>query len=601
MNSILSFRNIIFTAFLFFFSTHLFRAAEPDMDANSENIIFETKCGTFVKHNKQNRILDAYDEDSDARPINQTFVFSKSRLFKIHYDTVNLRLDRNHAVSLVDTDHNGIPDYVDSVGYYLEYAYHFYVDSIGYIDPVYPVSSGGTGYIDVYLLNIGNGVDPTYGLTYQDKFIYTKPNHYSFTSYILLDNDYSEKDSTFKIKKIDTNRHIDTLIIDTVIVYDTTYTYDTTMTKFRTYRETGMLAMKFTAAHELHHSVQMMNGYYDEANNILYEMTSTFMESRLYPETKDYYQFITALFKNISSYPFAYQDPYNRNGYCWAIYLKHLYYMYGDSIILRFWQLQREKDLRGYAALDAALKERNSNLVQSWEAFMPWIYYTGKRAKSGEYFPMAADFPIITPTDTVTFSSPASVFSNNELYNFEVNLYQYAFKSKIINKVNDTLHVIVSNIDTASVFSQREFATKSCNLITTDDVLQEEFRLGNSAYFYAYTFAAGCVSFKNFFNEGPFTVDLGYSYPNPFNPLKDPVVLFPVPAESIFGEKADLSIYSVDMVTVYSAEVTITDHNYHRVVALTSSQINSLESGVYIYSVKYKDTKTYGKFAIVNK
>ena len=53
-----------------------------------------------------------------------------------------------------------------------------------------------------------------------------------------------------------------------------------------TYFETGIAALKITAAHEFHHAIQFMYGE-DSQTPALNEMTSTFMEYRLFPETVD--------------------------------------------------------------------------------------------------------------------------------------------------------------------------------------------------------------------------------------------------------------------------------------------------------------------------
>ncbi|MDP6775608.1 MAG: hypothetical protein QGI83_02460, partial [Candidatus Latescibacteria bacterium] len=76
-----------------------------------------------------------------ARPSTQKAVTSPGGRFKIHYDDTGA-----HAVSSVDANRNGIPDYVDEVGATYDSAWDLQIGQLGYSGPL----SDGDDLYDVY-------------------------------------------------------------------------------------------------------------------------------------------------------------------------------------------------------------------------------------------------------------------------------------------------------------------------------------------------------------------------------------------------------------------------------------------------------------------
>jgi hypothetical protein len=534
----------------------------------------DSKCGTYAPKEIIAKIMDEFSSDTQGRPICQAMAISKNGNFHVHYDTVNTNDSMRHAVPMADLDQNGIPDYVDSVCYYFEYAMNFYLN-IGYKSPIASVADGGDGYIDVYLKNIGNS-------NYIDGALYgwtnpylelpsSTPNLIKNASFIVIDNDFSIYDSS-------------------VVTYQ-----GTKPVKTQTYREFGINGMKITAAHELHHAVQNLYGESTLSTcSMLNEMTSTYMEYRVFPDTYDYEQFVYSLFKEPYIYPFGTGSP--RAGYRWAIFGQYLFKYFGDEVLRRMWELH-EDYIFGYEALDSALREKNTSLADEWKKFMPWLYYTGTRSQQENYFKHADRYPLFMFYDKEFFSSPSVMFADN-LQNYEVRQYRIVFKSESISETNDTLDIMLSNIDTYSA-SKYQYGIKRPFDLTVADQAGEGFNhLENLDYYFNYLFAQNNIHYYNFINAGVVSTAIGYAYPNPYSASKGGSLHFATPEDVAVGLKANLSIYTPDMVEVYSTELPVVVNNFKRVVELSAAP-DDLASGVYIFKVDYKGSQTFGKFAVV--
>ena len=75
--------------------------------------------------------------------------------------------------------------------------------------------------------------------------------------------------------------------------------------QYKTYFTTGIDGMKVTAAHEFHHAIQARYGTTTQSTGLLNEMTSVWFEYRVYPEVKDFFQYLPYLFANLDDFPFG--------------------------------------------------------------------------------------------------------------------------------------------------------------------------------------------------------------------------------------------------------------------------------------------------------
>ncbi|MCL5991991.1 MAG: hypothetical protein M1419_07810 [Bacteroidetes bacterium] len=527
------------------------------------------KCGILLSLEQRQLILNTLcnELDSNGRCIQQKTYPSPSGKFLIHYDTSG-----KNTVNLEDLDINGIPDYIDSVAYYFDYAYKVEVDSIGYLSPAPDKGHGGSDAYDVYVFNLGdyhvNTEKTLYGLTEIDFQINTKRKFRCFTSYIMIDNDYSPLDSTS----------------------DTTPTFT----------ETGIMGMKITAAHEFHHVIQLNYGITTPSTGSLMEMTSVWMENRLFPESKDYISYLKTLFKNPAcpSCPFGNGNDYV--GYKYGIFGQYGYLKFGDVILKRMWELIG-RDIAGYRALDSAYKEQGTCLVNQWCDFLPWIYYTGSRTKEGQYFPSASEYPEITFFEVKNFSPP-SIGNNGYLKPFEFRAYRYLLPS-VNNKSDDTLDILVTNIDLKTAIEQ-EPDDKPFNILCANSQQAGTRKIGDTRYYYGMTANEGFIVDSLFFSSGTVFYQSSPVFPNPFKSSLHDKLYFPVPDGSITGEKVMLKLYKTDMDEVFSKELEITVEQNIKVAILdnnTTNFTNSLTSGVYIFSIEYHGRKEFGKIVIIKE
>ncbi|OGS44114.1 MAG: hypothetical protein A2539_00885 [Elusimicrobia bacterium RIFOXYD2_FULL_34_15] len=159
--------------------------------------------------------------------------------FRIHYV-----LSTKDAPDLTDiVPPFGVPDYVSLVGDTFEYCYQIEITNLGYKFPLSDGVRGGNDKYDVYLNNIGS---IGYGITFGETKVTSRPN--TFTSYILLDNDYSS------------------------LEFETTHT----STEY----------LQVTAAHEYFHAIQ--NSYDSDEDRWWKEASATWMEDEVYTNINDY-------------------------------------------------------------------------------------------------------------------------------------------------------------------------------------------------------------------------------------------------------------------------------------------------------------------------
>ncbi len=553
----------------------------------SDSDFERNKCGTtnpefkkYIESRKKNTIQ--YLGDTVA--ILQCTTYSAQKHFRIMYDTAHTLPSpefpfERKPVSLWDDNHNGIPDFVDSVGIFLERAYDFYLNKIGYRHPDCGFEGVPSDYTDVYLLNIGEGNVGVYGYTAQ--YTSTLPNG-KCPTYIFMDNDYSATDSSLNGQG----------------------------QKQRTYKDTGNFAAKITAAHEFHHCIQMGHAFDFSWFGKIGEMTSTGMEVRLYPETTDYLQFVRALFRDFSQKKLT--DTNDYVGYYWSIFTQYIVHEFGDSLLLRFWEMTK-LPLHHLTILDSAFHERGSSLGAEWCKFMDWIYFTGSRAVDGEYFPQARIFP-------TSFSNKIDGKYNYGLYNYSEpstgesgSLYPYdlrgvkiVFPSSQPNRETDTCLFIMTNTDFSSIVSQT-YQSIDYSLITTSQQSQGMEKLGGLNYFYTQFLPSPFLCNHFYVNGGVPTEEATSAYPNPFRPSVHSEIFFPAPESSETGDKVKVVIYSADMVVL--AEFTALVENgknthMHETpvfakVARWSEIREKLQSGVYLYQVHFGNNFTFGKFAIL--
>jgi hypothetical protein len=274
-----------------------------------------------------------------SRPEREKTLATPSGHFLLHWDETG-----EHAVPLLDSLNNGIPDYIDSAMVVLEDVWRIEIDSLGFQPPFNSEGLPIETY-DIYFSELAS--KGWYGVTWPDYDDIPALPGLNFTSYIELDRDY---DSGF-------------------------YTL-------------GLDGLRVTAAHEFNHAIQLCYNFREE-DLFFYEMTSTWLEEVLYPDVNDYFQYLSLIFNDVSNTAFdRYQsinDPYP---YANALYLYMLGKEKGNEIVSMVWEeIKNDKVMK---ALPNTLTKNGISWLESLSTYGTWLYYTGDRSQEGRYFPEAA-------------------------------------------------------------------------------------------------------------------------------------------------------------------------------------------------------------------
>lgn len=539
----------------------------------SEENEYDSKCGTFSpKKFKENKFplkleIPADRPDSILLPLKL-----QTAHFFIHYT-----LTGPNAVPLEDKNSNGCPDYIDSVAYYAEDVFNMEINNFGYTAPIPDSMRGGTDDYDLYILDMGNGVlnETFYGTTTDDGIVLQPEKQFpQFTSYIFIDNNFSGLDSTSLPNG----------------------------SKTKTYYTTGIPALKITIAHEFHHAIQFYIGFDPAMITSIMEMSSIFMEYRIYPDVKDYYQFVNSLFNNISKYPFGKGTGSEGAGvgYRFGLFAQFLYHKYGDAVLKTMWDLIGNCN-KSYKALDSALVLSGSNLDETWKEFMFWMYYTGERSISGKYFPEASDFPLLkysNPNSEDQEYSAPSFLQSGYLKPYEIALYRCRFRTKDQQYSDDTVDVFMSSLDLTSAVNQTNRQSEFSSVLT-DYEIAESKQIEGSDYYYSNKGKDERVFDTLLTYWGNITKTTGFEepFPSPYNPSTDSELMFPVPASVKLYDEAELLIYSNEMTSVYCKEKKVGLYNSYRVI-ICDDLPSDISSGVYIYKLKYKNSEILGKFIV---
>ena len=551
--------------FVFIFNV-LFAENVPDDD-----FIFGVKCGTFRdarNNSRAHRIL----QDTTYRQPRQRVLSSPSGRFLIHFDTTG-----TDKVSNIDLNHNGIPDYVDSVGYYFDYAYQKEVIEMGYNPP--PPDSGidGSDAYDIYVMELGIS-SGWYGVTILQNQVYPRNNSDRYSSFIEIDNDFSSLDSTFNNSGV----------------------------KYRTYTDTSYEALKITAVHEFHHAIQFGYGL---TTDIFHEMTSTWLEYRVF-HSADFMQYVRGLFKDPRKYIFGNGEA--KNGYPYSIFAQYMYSKYSDSLIKRFWELIFDGH-QGYESLDFAFKERSSTLHDEFCEFLPWLYFTGPRSiwdstlDKSKYFELASKFPQVKfdTVYTITSSTTLPDIETDNLLPYEFRFLRVLMPSKDFLVTSDTMDIVLVNGDTKSAILQATQLSLPYTLTMTDGYKTGFNQIGTTKYYYQLSAPAELNCSWPYFtktNQGVNTKVICYAFPNPFNEATADRIYFPATGDAPLGEKILLSLYNSDLNLVYYGKLPVTIMNQNRVLIFdptVSPTLVNFSSGVYIYKVNGDNEECTGKIAII--
>lgn len=224
-----------------------------------------------------------------------------------------------HKPDLTDSDDDGVPDYVETVSSVIANVWSTEIGELGYQRPKSDGRKGNPegvsrkGLVDVYLGD--TGASSIYG------YASTEQSTRRAAAYLVLDNDYT--DFPGKPKEL----------------------------------------LQVTAAHEFFHAVQF--GYASDEDSWLMETTSTWMEEQVYDDINDNRQFLPMSSLRRPGQPLDLPDNWYGN---W-IFFEWLSGQHGAEVVKDVWTRAASPDVTSIQAINAALKQRGSDLPSELSRF----------------------------------------------------------------------------------------------------------------------------------------------------------------------------------------------------------------------------------------
>ncbi|MDH7605375.1 MAG: hypothetical protein QHH13_10770 [Melioribacter sp.] len=463
-----------------------------------------------------------------TRPVTDTSIVTPSGKFRIHFNKTGIHSPKYDLKELALA--------ADS-------AYDFEVNILKYPPPPADFGEGGDDKYDIYIQNLSGGL---YGYTE----IETQIGENKFTSYTVIDNDYSD-----------------------------TYTK-------------GINGAKVSVAHELHHAIQVGNYVYRNADQFYHEITSTAMEEFVFDSINDYYAYMPSFFRNPQK-TFPYNDGYNLA--IWNIFLKE---RFGVDIIKRIWELMPNE--RALNAIADAIAEQGSTFKNEFALFGQWIFFTNYRAIPNKYFKEAENYPLVKSSMTVNFTPPSSSI---DISSEPVSTNYFAFVNNA-KSVPDTFVSIISNSDINQAISNPSSTLLLKYILANQSGTGYKHIIDN--YFSkiecdnSFLLTESNILNNKLINDGQIiTEEVNYAFPQPFRYSTDEYIYFP--AERTKSGYANLYVYSIDMDLVYSGEHKI--YSSDKTVIkwdVRNNEMKKLSTGIYIYIVNSGDNIKKGKFVIYN-
>ncbi len=485
-------------------------------------------------HSKESMVQN----DIFVREDMQFTVVSESEKFAVHYDISGF-----NAVSPIDNNNNNIPDYIDSTLYYIDLAYYSEVELLGFEFEDYDANAGGTQMYDVYIKELSNS--PYYGGARPEGAVITPENKVVNTSFIVIDNNFSNEDNK--------------------------------------YNTTGIDGLKITLFHEFFHSIQFQITTADF--RVMGEMTATYMEYRFFPEIKDYIDWAAEWFDSPSTMSMS-NSINPSDGYGMSIFFHYVYETFGDGILLDTW-LGIGRNENDTESLDRALTAKGKSLNDSFCDFTEWMFRTGDNAIEGYGFRFAEDLPNINLARTISFNG------FEESINEELIPFTFCPNLIIADKDNgdsDTLVAMIINTDIENGIRNRTVLANGELQVADKNIYSDNFENINLSYKTG-SDTLFCYNFIELIGR-----EFVEAFPNPYFKDSDKEMYLPIPA----GKTGitNYEIYTVNMRLVANGFGNPFNFENKYVIKLDNFDMTQLSSGVYIYKTESEGNIKLGKFVV---
>ncbi len=473
------------------------------------------------------------------RPALPFRTFSPSGHFAIHYDTAGI-----NGVHSPDRDLNGIPDFVDTAGIAFDSAWNVLIHTLRF--PIPPLDSGK--FYAVFIQNLGS--QGLYGLTAIDRFIGSGGDADRFTTFIIIDNDYSSTDSLY-------NEPV--------------------------YFLPPEPALRTTAVHEFFHAIQIgiYGRFLDEA--LFHELSSSWVEMIAYPDVPSFVPWTRLLLQNPDRFPFSNAtDPLA--GYAYAPFAWYCTKQSSDSLIRRMWEL-RSVSGSFYGALDAALSEQHQSLAHLWCQFAEILL---RLDRSDAPLPHSQLLFAPQPFEQQRVSTTPAMLTG-ALDPMELRFFRFFLPS--VSPAPDTLDLVIASADIAAAAMHTQHKVEYRLAVAPDHSLDLSFLPADSI---------GCWD-TLLSPSAPYTI-AETPYPQPFDPDQHRFLYFPVPRVSGVLESVRLEIFSTALELLGTQPLPVVfANNYWN--ARWNGLLNDhpLRSGVYLYRISAKDRSLWGKFTVIHR
>jgi hypothetical protein len=518
-------------------------------EAASADVGIDARCGFTDARNVRNATALAQGiASSTPRPSLPLFADAPSGRFRIHFTRTGA-----DAVPSLDSDADGLEDYVEEAIAALESAYDVEVSTQGFAKPLEDADSGGSNAVDVYLRDLSkeNGTG-LYGVTRLERLAPGTHAWDRYVSFMEIDNDFSASDRN---------------AFDSLIYTSTN----------------GIDALRVTCAHEFHHVLQLGAYGFSGLQLMFYELTSTWMEQLVYPEILDWHTYTAALLRIPEGYPFSRGDALN--GYAWGWFGRVLHER-SDTLLRRAWDRLAAGQLP-FAALADACRDAGMELGEIFCAAMPMLYRTGSRATANPYLPSAERLPELRLAIDEQVEPPSAI-AGGSVRPFEVQAMRFMLPG-ITGRPVSTV-VMTTSRNEAAMIAGDPTSTDYTIMATQDEGPNDVPIAGTAWWIRPDQQAQLCISVS-----GTGTVSPDGPYPQPFVAARHTALRFPVP-QATPGDEATIQVRSVSFGGTSSIDVTV-ELDGDRVVASWPGA-RDLGTGVYLVEVRCAGRTDLHKIAV---
>jgi hypothetical protein len=335
-------------------------------------------------------------DPATARQI-EGYIAEPSMEDRVYYDSpsgrfhISYQTSGGSAVPPADDNANGVPDYVENIGDYLDWSFEYECLELRFKSPPF---SASYPYMNITL----SALSGVYGFT-------TPVSQPPGMTRITLDNDF--------------------------IGFPPNDDPD----------GNALGAAKVTAAHEFKHSSQYAGSRWSEDGWV--EVDATWAEDIVYPETNDYINYLP--FGSPISDPELSLDDGGTGSYEDCVWQHYLSETHGVDIIVELWNWRQghfsQSMMNSY---DQMIRDHGSTMREAWNTFSMWNFATGYRVVEGLGYNEGDDYPVGSPQLNVT-SYPAnySGYVSRMAANF--------IRCRSVDSPGDVLRITFNGADTGDM------------------------------------------------------------------------------------------------------------------------------------------------------